>query len=412
MPGLSDLVLKRFFQMRQWLQRILLVPAGVLVALILCEIGLGILGIEYPHFYDFDPVIGTRLHPGAKGYWLKEGGGYVSINSDGWRDREHAIVKPPNTFRIAVLGDSFAEAMHVNQEETFWAVMERELQRCGNLGGRNIEVLNFGVSGFGPTQELLTLRDRVWKYSPDLVLLAFITGNDVSDNSPTLNKRDTYPFLVLRDGKLVLDDSRLKRIEESQIPFEKPHTWLGYAKCKFYEWRNNSSRIFQVIERVQEMIQERRLAKESQETRQGLAGAGMFTATYLEPRDEDWKEAWKITEAVLLEMRDEVVQGGARFDVVVLSNDIQVNPDPTARKKLGVEDIFYPDHRVERFCHDHDISVLLLAPTLQEYATQHQVFLHGFRTLFRNTLGSGHWNRNGHRLAGELMAKWLCPQLN
>ena len=73
--------------------------------------------------------------------------------------------------------------------------------------------------------------------------------------------------------------------------------------------------------------------------------------------------------------------------------------------------MFYPDHRVERLCKSHGIPVLLLGPSFQKYAAQHQVFLHGFHTLFRNTLGSGHWNQNGHRLAGETIAQWLCPQI-
>jgi len=70
-------------------------------------------------------------------------------------------------------------------------------------------------------------------------------------------------------------------------------------------------------------------------------------------------------------------------------------------------DLFYPDHRLERFCQEHHIPVLLLGPPFQKYATQHQVFLHGFG----KTLGHGHWNQNGHRLAGQTIATWLCPQL-
>jgi hypothetical protein len=397
-------------QLWQWLQKLLLVVAGVVFALVLCETGLGLLGIEYPHFYDFDPLIGTRLRPGIKGYWLKEGGGYVSINSDGLRDREHAIVKPPNTLRIAVLGDSFAEAMQVNQEETFFRIMEKELQRCSNPGGRNIEVINFGVSGFGTTQELLTLRSKVWKYSPDIVLLAFTSGNDVSDNSPILNKGDTYSFLILQDGNFRLDDNRLKRRENIQISYEQHRNWLGHLIDKIYTWRNDSCRIMQLVDHVQEVRQEAQLSKASQDNRQGRVGAGMFTKIYHEPRDEEWREAWKITEDLLLAMRDEVAQGGAQFDVVLVSNDIQVHPEPSVRREI--EDVFYPDHRVEKFCKSHGIPVLLLAPYFQEYATQHQVFLHGFRTLFRNTLGHGHWNQKGHKLAGETIAKWLCSQIN
>ena len=111
-------------------------------------------------------------------------------------------------------------------------------------------------------------------------------------------------------------------------------------------------------------------------------------------------------------MRDEVVKRGADFVVVVLTIGNQVNPDPGVRagfaKTLGVKDLLYSDRRVERFCQNHGIPVLILAPRFQEYATRHHVFLHGFK----DKLGEGHWNQHGHRLAGQTMAKWLCPLLH
>ncbi len=133
--------------MPHWLGKLLLVAAGLMIALGLCEAGLRLAGIEYPHFYRFEPYVGTGLRPGIKGYWLQEGRGYVSINSDGLRDREHVVTKPPNTLRIAVLGDSFTEAMQVNRQEAFWAILEKKLQNCPNLKGRQVEVINFGVAG-------------------------------------------------------------------------------------------------------------------------------------------------------------------------------------------------------------------------------------------------------------------------
>ncbi len=51
---------------------------------------------------------------------------------------------------------------------------------------------------------------------------------------------------------------------------------------------------------------------------------------------------------------------------------------------------------------------MLLAPAFQAYATEQQVFMHGFG----DSLGGGHWNRTGHRLAGEMLAEWLCRQIN
>ena len=66
------------------------------------------------------------------------------------------VDKPPNTFRIAVIGDSFAEALQVDLDHTFWSVMERKLAEGWRGNGQRVEVLNFGVSGYG------TARNSRW----------------------------------------------------------------------------------------------------------------------------------------------------------------------------------------------------------------------------------------------------------
>lgn len=139
---------------------------------------------------------------------------------------------------------------------------------------------------------------------------------------------------------------------------------------------------------------------------------GLLNPIFREPTDAVWQEAWKITEAALLLMRDEVASKGARFFVVVVTNGMQVHPDPKVRQQLaqnlGVPDLLYPDRRLEKFCQREGIPILLLTPVFQTYATEHQVFLHGFK----DNSGGGHWNQNGHRLAGKVLAKWLCGQIN
>jgi hypothetical protein len=391
--------------LKQWQVKILVTLASIIIGLVVVEVGLRILGTQYPLFYDYDPFMGIKLRPGAKGYWTTEGRGYISINSDGLRDHEHPISHPANTLRIAVLGDSYAEALQVNEPEAFWAIMGKELQKCDNLRGRKVEVINFGVSGFGTTQELLTLRHRVWKYSPDVVLLAFTTGNDVSDNSRKLKKIDYNPYYVYKGNKLVLDDQQTSENWEA-----KQHSlWKKMDLDAFLHLR-----FFQVMNHAKDLFWKWWLPEDTgQGPYESLEGheAGMSDLTYQEPTTEDWKEAWRVTEGVLLEMRDEVIHGGAQFFVVALSNSIQVNPKPAKRqayaKALGVLDLFYPDQRLAGFCQDHRIPILLLAPYFQEYATQHKVYLHGFG----KTLGKGHWNQQGHRLTGQTIAKWLCPQV-
>jgi len=60
-----------------------------------------------------------------------------------------------------VIGDSSAEALQVPVEERFWKITENDLQTCAASTGKKIEVINFGVSGYGTAQELITLRQYV-----------------------------------------------------------------------------------------------------------------------------------------------------------------------------------------------------------------------------------------------------------
>jgi hypothetical protein len=111
---------------------------------------------------------------------------------------------------------------------------------------------------------------------------------------------------------------------------------------------------------------------------------------------------------LIVEMRDEVAARGARFVVVTLSNGIQVHPDPPARdafmRRAGATDLFYPDKRIESLGARAGFTVFTLAPELQAYAERNKVFLHGFGA----SLGNGHWNAEGHRVAGELLTQKLC----
>ena len=135
---------------------------------------------------------------------------------------------------------------------------------------------------------------------------------------------------------------------------------------------------------------------------------GIDNLVYREPADANWREAWRVTEGLLNLMHKEVRDHGALFVVVTLSNGVQVHPQPAAReaflRRVGATDIFYPDARIKSLGERENFPVVMLAPELQQYAEQHQTFLHGFG----RDIGNGHWNATGHRVAGELLAQKLC----
>lgn len=193
---------------RQGRGNLLLLAAALLAAVLLAEASLRLAKISYPTFGRADPVTGTSLLPGAEGWYRREGRAWVRINGDGLRDREHARQKPAGTFRIAVLGDSYAEARQVALEDSFPRILERALGEHAAADDPDFEVINFGTTGYGTARSLLTLRHKVWPYEPDLVLLAFTTGNDLRDNTHGLAKRDHVPYFELdAGGELVLDES-------------------------------------------------------------------------------------------------------------------------------------------------------------------------------------------------------------
>ncbi|HEV2862095.1 MAG TPA: SGNH/GDSL hydrolase family protein [Pyrinomonadaceae bacterium] len=408
--------------------RVAVVLTSLLVGLLIFEVFLRAAGYTYPIFYEPDASRGYRLQPGREGWQTKEGRAYVRVNSDGLRDREHAKQKPPNTLRVAVLGDSYSEAAQVEREEAFWAVMEGRLSGCPALSGRAVEVINFGVSGYGTAQELITLRERVWDYSPDVVLLAVTTNNDQIDNVRALKDSDEMPYFVLRGEELVLDDS----FRDSPA-FRQRTSVLG----RLGRWLHAHLRFVQAVHQAQAALKSKlaarraRLAAEEEErrrrapraaaahldatARQTVAAAqpDMFNLVFVEPTDDTWREAWRVTERLIAEMRREVEARGARFVVATLSTPIQVYPDARARADFmtrvgAAPDLFYPDRRVADLGRREGFTVFTLAPELQAHADAHKVFLHGFP----GDLGNGHWNRDGHRLAGELLSDKLCGFLN
>ena len=394
-----------------------LVCLSVFLTVLVLEGMLRWAGFSYPNFYATDYYAGMKLRPGAEGWWRSEGEAFIKINSAGYRDREHRKIKPRNVIRIAVLGDSYAEALQVPLEDTFWAVLEQEIKRCPSILLRNVEVLNFGVSGYGTAQELMTLRHHVWEYSPDLVLLAFLTANDVRNNLLALERDSLRPYFVY-DGKgdLLLD-----------VSFR--NTW-GF---RLRQWRYlylalDHSRVLQLMNMARHRLRARiawsnglkflesgiaEAAKDrDSDVDPGRNAADGDAAVYMKPSSPLWQEAWRVTEGIILMMRDEVRMKGADFLIVTLTNGDQVHPSVEQRRAaaqaLNIEDLLYPDLRIADFARRHGIEVLTLVPEFRRHAEQNGVYLHGFPN---GTLGGGHWNRTGHYLAGRLIADKVCPWL-
>ena len=197
--------------MKRWLANLAAVSGSVAVSLLLAEGALRLVGIRYPAFYTVDAQRGYALRPGATGMWTREGRGAVRVNSAGFRGGDVSLDPPADVLRVAVLGDSFTEALQVDEQATWVQQLQAQLnadQRCPLRRGRasGVQLLNFGVGGYGTGQELLTWRHLASHYNPQLVVLAIYPGNDFTDNEPKAQV-DRPVFRLGSDGQLQLDAS-------------------------------------------------------------------------------------------------------------------------------------------------------------------------------------------------------------
>jgi lysophospholipase L1-like esterase len=109
----------------------------------------------------FDAALGWRPRPGLDK-------GTDVIDSRGLRSsREYATSPPAQTFRIAAFGDSFVYGSEVRGEEAWPAQLERI--------GHGLEVLNFGVPGYGPDQAYLRFLAEVESVHPHAAIFAIAT---------------------------------------------------------------------------------------------------------------------------------------------------------------------------------------------------------------------------------------------
>ena len=380
--------------MRKIVFILLSLAIGVFIVVLSLEIGLRVLGIGYPLFVHPHPVAGLRMWPNLEAWWTLEGGAYVQVNSVGFRDVEHETTKKDGEFRIAFLGDSFTAGLEVPFDDLYLNVANRTLENCPALAGRTSVPMNFGISGIGTAQELEILRHFVWDYDPDLVVLA-VVSNDFTDNHPAFGGADMKPFYVFDDtGNLVLDDS-----------FKTSPSFLFRTSPT----RNLNRTLIQNSRTLQLLLETYTAIGRESNLEQMAKRGGSFNRP---PETEKLRQAWKVTEATIALVAEDVASHGRDFLMLIFSTGHQVHPDPEYREKRVIDtnggDLYYWNERLEGFAVQNDIAVLDLIGPLLEHAEATQECLHGFENAVPC---GGHWNSEGHRLAGEEIAEAICLQL-
>lgn len=160
-----------------------------------------------------------RHQPGQVGVYRvrNEIAAQYRINANGWNSG-HAAYSKQKTLgkrRVAIIGDSFVEALQVDYDQS----LAEELERL--LGPKSWEVYRFGISGAPVSQYLQMLRREVIEHLPDIVVIVLI-HNDFEESHNLLLGRYTRSFLRLDVGA-----NPVREIQP--VPFSRP--WYAYLRA-------------------------------------------------------------------------------------------------------------------------------------------------------------------------------------
>lgn len=370
---------------RRWAARLAALALSCAVAVVLLEGLVRVSGLDAPRVWVPDPELGWHHLPGSRTHWTEEGDGRVEINSLGYRDRlDRSAAKPPGAYRVAVFGDSMTEGVQVNLDQTFCHRLEDALSKPG----RPVEVLNLGVNGYGPVQELLLFRREAERLKPDLVALAVFLDNDVADCDARLRYTAVgVPFGSVADGRLRIDSSRAEQ------------SYTDYRREPAYTLRRFSATYRAVRDRWQKLSAAR------------TAGVGGPTAgvprrfqLYQTPLPPHWDEAWGTLEQVLVEFAAEARRQQTKLLVVSVPAGQVVSPagwqwvlDTNPGMAGASFDLDGPERRLAEIARRHDL------PLVQPYQAYRQAGQDP--PLFIGHIG--HFTPAGHELMTRQLAEYL-----
>ena len=399
-------------------KKIFLIFFGLILAILFLELfirlAINFLPDNYLPTYGIyqksSSIIGQKLVPNSKGVWNREGFSKVEINSKGWNDYERNYEKKEKIIRIAVVGDSFIEAFQVDKSNAVGSVMELWLNNnCDSISNDyTFEVLSFGASGWGTSQMYLTIRDEVILYKPDYVVLAFFPGNDLKNNIYELELNPYRPYFELKNDDLVLSRSP---IIESNL------------KREIYRFVRDNLIIVQLIrESIVNIYWQTSLEDKIKETHSNIESMNDYEKKLKLIEDATWgnsldsnfvMNAWELLESMLLKTSKDLAIHNSELITLIVSRaeivDYEEDYVGKVAKSNNISNIFYPEDRLENFGKQNNIPIISISRYMSDFNWSKKIGVtkfHGFKSS--DSLGTGHWNENGHKFTGEIVGEKIC----
>lgn len=284
------------------------------------------------------------------------------LNSGGFNDTEFTAA--PSDYRIVGLGDSFAFGI-VPHDYTYFTKLEQKLQRM--VG--NVSLFNMGISQTNPTDYYTILTQEGNHLDPDLVLLSFFVGNDYDVPRKPWYRHSymlTAFYYIYKVTYKVNDFAGHEPYCDGCDTFDR-REYLRVEKERLDAWMYHTP-----------------------ENRQFPGGPnGSFERTV----------------ATLLRTRDYCATRGAKFIVLLIPDELQVD------KPLQDDIIKTYFAREGKIPYDVLTPTRLLVERLKQnniaYIDLHEAFQKGVITQQLYKPSDSHWNIAGNEFAAQLLADSL-----
>lgn len=299
------------------------------------------------------------------------GRGHVRVRTDGQGHR----IDPDESrahdgaFRVAVIGDSFVEALQLEHRDALTAQLRRDLEHRMR---QPVVVTSAGVSGWGPVQYGREARRLISRGRYDVVVVALLMENDVvaSVELPPLTE------VVLNDRSYWPAEWSPRSVASAVLQPVSDIFWMR-------------SHLFHLL----------RVSVHPWLARLGLSTVSISPA-YL--RAEEASRRWSVTADLARDTDARVRQAGGRAIFLLLPSIAQIQPEVTRRSAAiqGIAgealDLEQPNRLLRAALEARGLHVVDALPAIRESASA------GERPYF--SWIDAHLSARGHRVVAGVVA--------
>ncbi len=206
-----------------------------IVSIIVLELFLSLAHISLSSIVTIDAGLGRKLRPNTRVVKFGEGFYIGKINQYGYTGTAYPPERNRDALRIALVGDSFVEGHCIFERFHLGKILERKLS---GLIQREVEVLNFGLSGICFRQMYINYSKWITGFKPDLTLF-FMSAIDLLEK-----EHHDGPRCYLEDGVLRINSDFTRSIlfkVKSRLEFIRSSSFYPLIQRVYFRSRKGDA---------------------------------------------------------------------------------------------------------------------------------------------------------------------------